>query len=84
MNETPPLHDPIAIALAEDIGPGDVTVEYFVDPAQRIRARIFAKENAVVAGAESPPRSSLVSIPRRSSTSSEPMEPSSLPETPFS
>ena len=44
-------HDPIAIALAEDIGPGDATVEFFIDPAQTASARIFAKENAVVAGA---------------------------------
>ena len=50
MNNTPP-HDPIAIALAEDVGPGDVTVEHFVDPARRTLARIFAKEKAVVAGA---------------------------------
>jgi nicotinate-nucleotide pyrophosphorylase (carboxylating) len=44
-------HDPIAIALAEDIGPGDVTVEYFIDPQQRATARIFAKEPATIAGA---------------------------------
>ncbi len=44
-------HDPIAIALAEDIGPGDATVEFFIDPAQTASVRIFAKENAVVAGA---------------------------------
>lgn len=46
-----PLHDPIAAALDEDIGSGDVTVEFFVDPAQQAGARIFAKESAVVAGA---------------------------------
>ncbi len=44
-------HDPIAIALAEDIGPGDATVEFFIDPAQTASARIFAKEKAVLAGA---------------------------------
>ena len=44
-------HDPISLALAEDIGPGDVTVEFFIDPAQTATARIFAKELAVVAGA---------------------------------
>ena len=44
-------HDPIAIALAEDIGPGDVTVEFFIDPHQQAAARIFAKEPATVAGA---------------------------------
>ncbi len=43
-------HDPVAIALAEDIGPGDATVKFFIDPAQTASARIFAKENAVVAG----------------------------------
>ncbi len=46
-----PDHDPIATALAEDIGPGDATVEFFIDPAQTASARIFAKEKAVVAGA---------------------------------
>ena len=52
MNPTPTPHDPIAIALAEDIGSGDVTVEFFIDPARQVNARIFAKENAVVAGAK--------------------------------
>ena len=46
-----PAHDPIALALAEDIGAGDATVEFFIDPAQTASARIFAKERAVVAGA---------------------------------
>ncbi len=45
------LHDPIAIALAEDIGPGDATVQFFIDPRQQAAARIFAKEPATVAGA---------------------------------
>ncbi len=44
-------HDPIAIALAEDIGSGDLTSQFFAGTESR-RARIFAKENAVVAGAE--------------------------------
>ena len=44
-------HDPIAIALAEDIGPGDLTSQFFAGTESR-RARIFAKETAVVAGAE--------------------------------
>ena len=43
-------HDPIAIALAEDIGPGDVTVQFFIDPRQQAAARVFAKEPATVAG----------------------------------
>lgn len=44
-------HDPIAIALAEDIGTGDLTSRYFVG-SQRSSARIFAKEPAVAAGVE--------------------------------
>ena len=44
-------HDPIAIALAEDVGPGDLTSRYFVGTEKR-KARIFAKERAVVAGAD--------------------------------
>lgn len=44
-------HDPIAIALAEDIGRGDLTSRYFVGTDRR-SARIFAKEPAIVAGAE--------------------------------
>jgi nicotinate-nucleotide pyrophosphorylase (carboxylating) len=45
------LPDPIDLALAEDIGSGDLTSQYFVGP-QRGQARIFAKEAAVVAGVE--------------------------------
>ena len=44
-------HDPIAIALAEDIGPGDLTSRYFVG-TERKSARIFAKEAAIAAGVE--------------------------------
>ncbi|HEX8313088.1 MAG TPA: carboxylating nicotinate-nucleotide diphosphorylase [Chthoniobacteraceae bacterium] len=44
-------HDPIPIALAEDIGPGDLTSQYFVSDRQG-RGRIFAKEPAVAAGVE--------------------------------
>jgi nicotinate-nucleotide pyrophosphorylase (carboxylating) len=44
-------HDPIAIALAEDIGSGDLTSLYFVGLGSR-QARIFAKEPAVAAGVE--------------------------------
>ena len=51
MAETPFAHDPVAIALAEDIGPGDVTVQFFIDARQNTAARIFAKEDAIVAGA---------------------------------
>ena len=45
-------HDPIAAALAEDIGPGDLTAIYFVPLDLRGSARIFAKQHAIVAGAE--------------------------------
>ena len=45
----PQAHDPIAIALAEDLGPGDLTSRYFVGEEQR-SARIFAKERAIAAG----------------------------------
>jgi nicotinate-nucleotide pyrophosphorylase (carboxylating) len=44
------MHDPIAIALAEDIGSGDLTSKYFIDPTARSSARIFAKEHCVLAG----------------------------------
>lgn len=42
----------IEAALAEDIGPGDVTCEYFVDPAQQGVARIVAREPGVAAGVD--------------------------------
>jgi len=42
----------IRAALVEDIGPGDVTCAYFVDPAQSGHARILAKETGVAAGVE--------------------------------
>ncbi len=44
-------HDPVAIALAEDIGRGDLTSRYFVGMERRC-ARIFTKEPAVAAGVE--------------------------------
>jgi nicotinate-nucleotide pyrophosphorylase (carboxylating) len=44
-------HDPIAIALAEDIGRGDLTSRYFVGLDRRT-ARLFVKEPAVAAGVE--------------------------------
>jgi nicotinate-nucleotide pyrophosphorylase (carboxylating) len=43
------MHDPISIALAEDIGSGDLTSRYFVGAEER-SARIFVKEPAVAAG----------------------------------
>ena len=44
--------DPIAIALAEDIGSGDVTTAYFVPSNVRAVGRIIARERSVVAGTE--------------------------------
>ena len=45
-------HDPIAVALVEDIGPGDLTSRYFVPGDLRGSARIFAKEPAIAAGVD--------------------------------
>src|SRR5438309_441073 len=49
---TAEAYDPIAIALAEDVGSGDVTSRYFVDADQRGVARIVARQPAIVAGTE--------------------------------
>jgi len=43
-------HDPIAVALMEDIGQGDLTSRYFVPGDLQGAARIFSKEPAVAAG----------------------------------
>ena len=43
-------YDPIAAALKEDIGDGDVTTESFVSETLHSTGRIIARENAVVAG----------------------------------
>jgi len=50
MKPTP--FDPIAIAIQEDIGKGDVTTEFFVPPDLRVSARIIAREKAITAGTE--------------------------------
>jgi nicotinate-nucleotide pyrophosphorylase (carboxylating) len=50
MKETWP--DPIAIALQEDIGAGDVTTDFFVPEGQQALGRIVARERGVVAGGE--------------------------------
>ena len=42
----------IDLALVEDIGPGDVTSEFFVPGDRMARAFLVAKENGVVAGVE--------------------------------
>src|SRR5947199_2986124 len=46
----PNRYDPIAAALKEDIGDGDVTTEFFVPETLHATGRIVARENAVVAG----------------------------------
>ena len=46
----PKYYDPIAAALKEDIGEGDVTTDFFVPVTLRVTGRIVARENAVVAG----------------------------------
>src|SRR6188472_3741551 len=43
-------HDPIAAALAEDIGSGDITSEHFVPASLQALARIIARERTIVAG----------------------------------
>jgi nicotinate-nucleotide pyrophosphorylase (carboxylating) len=45
-------HDPIAIALQEDIGSGDLTSKYLIPENLRGSARIFSKQRAVAAGTE--------------------------------
>jgi len=47
MNARP---DIIALALAEDIGTGDVTVEAFTDPTSQSVARIIARQEGCLAG----------------------------------
>src|ERR1700751_5609302 len=43
-------YDPIAAALKEDIGDGDVTTDFFVPETTRATGRIVVREKAVVAG----------------------------------
>jgi nicotinate-nucleotide pyrophosphorylase (carboxylating) len=49
---TDPATDPIAIALREDLGQGDITTEFFVPADLRALGRIVVRERAIVAGAE--------------------------------
>jgi nicotinate-nucleotide pyrophosphorylase (carboxylating) len=44
------LLDPVDIAIAEDIGTGDLTSLFFIPEKRLSRGRIFAKEACVVAG----------------------------------
>jgi nicotinate-nucleotide pyrophosphorylase (carboxylating) len=43
-------YDPIAAALKEDIGPGDITTDFFVPETLRATGRVTARENAILAG----------------------------------
>jgi nicotinate-nucleotide pyrophosphorylase (carboxylating) len=43
-------YDPIAAALKEDLGNGDITTDFFVAEALHASGRIIARESAVVAG----------------------------------
>jgi nicotinate-nucleotide pyrophosphorylase (carboxylating) len=52
MNSNHSTSDPIATALAEDVGAGDVTTEFFVPPTLQALGRIVARDRAVVAGVE--------------------------------
>ena len=46
------LLDPVDIALAEDVGSGDLTSLFFIPETCASKGRIFAKEASVVAGVE--------------------------------
>ena len=50
MNETPT--DPIAIALEEDIGAGDITTDFFVPEGLHSLGRIIVRERATLAGGQ--------------------------------
>ena len=50
------MPDPVALALAEDIGSGDLTCAYFVYAMRYGKARIFAKQPCVLAGVETAAR----------------------------
>ncbi len=50
------LPDPVALALAEDIGSGDLTCAFFVDAARSGKARIFAKQPCTLAGSDAAAR----------------------------
>ena len=45
-----PLLDPVDIALAEDVGSGDLTSLFFIPEQYFSKGRIFAKEPCVIAG----------------------------------
>ena len=47
-----PANDPIAIALREDIGAGDITTEFFVPNGMVALGRVIARERTIVAGTQ--------------------------------
>lgn len=47
-----PSPDIIDLALAEDIGPGDVTVRFFTDPSATAAGRIVTRQGACLAGVD--------------------------------
>ena len=47
-----PGSDPVAIALREDIGAGDITTDFFVPDGLHALGRIIARERAIVAGGQ--------------------------------
>ena len=47
-----PRSDPVAIALREDIGAGDITTDSFVPDGLHALGRIIARERAIVAGGQ--------------------------------
>ena len=49
---TVPVFDPIEIALAEDVGLGDLTSQLFIPARHVSAARIFTKEKCIVAGTQ--------------------------------
>ena len=51
-NLKPEIQIAVSLALAEDIGVGDLTCAYFVDASRSGKARIFAKKPCVLAGTE--------------------------------
>ena len=48
----PDRYDPIAAALKEDIGHGDITTDFFVPETLHATGRVTAREKTVVAGTE--------------------------------
>ena len=48
----PDRYDPIAAALKEDIGHGDITTDFFVQETLHATGRVTAREKTVVAGTE--------------------------------